>query len=126
MPSDSTAETLTDPVRDQIIAEFGESALQQPSLSTDGAGQGVVNNGMFWELSTLIHRLRTRREGLGRSIAEVAELAELDPGVIERLESRQDVNPHFDAVWRYALALGVLPTIVLEDVEPEPTAAGLR
>jgi DNA-binding XRE family transcriptional regulator len=88
-------------------------------LSPTGEGQEVVNNGMGWSLSGLIHGLKKRREELGLTIEEASRRSELNVATLSRLENGHIRNPTLDTIFRYALAMDLLITLSTEEVEPE-------
>ena len=102
-------------------AEFFEAPSRDDRSPTgDGDLDGPLCNGMVQEVMALLSELKRRREHLGLSLATLAKRSRLSVAAIEQLESRQNLNPRFDLVWRYALAMDALPTLVIEDVEPGP------
>ena len=104
---------------DQTIEEMVEEYKTKEDLSPDGSGNGLLIQGMIMELMPVMGQLKSRRASLGLSIAQIARRARLTPESIEGLEGGSNPNPHFDLVWRYALALDVYPRLTLEEVEPE-------
>ena len=107
---------------DADLEEFGGRVLTRDDLSPDGEADGFdpLCNGMGLELMFLLSELKRRRDRLGLSVATLAKRSRLSVAAIEQLENRQNLNPRFDLVWRYALAMDALPTLVIEDVEPGP------
>jgi DNA-binding XRE family transcriptional regulator len=96
-----------------------EANFPSIELSPTGEGQEVVNNGMGWALSGLIHGLKKRREELGLTIEEASRRSELNVATLSRLENGHIQNPTLDTIFRYALAMDLLITLSTEEVEPE-------
>jgi hypothetical protein len=96
-----------------------EANFLSTELSPTGEGQEVVNNGMGWALSGLIHGLKRRREELGLTIEVVSRRSELNVATLSRLENGHIRNPTLDTIFRYALAMDLLITLSTEEVEPE-------
>ena len=100
-------------------AEY-DRVLSRDDRSPDGERSGPITGGHAFELLGLLATLKARREAQGLSVATLAKRSRLSVAAIEQLENRQNLNPRFDLVWRYALAMDALPTLVIEDVEPGP------
>jgi transcriptional regulator with XRE-family HTH domain len=67
--------------------------------------------------------LRRERERKGLSLAEVVQKSGLDPEALGRLESGKDQNPTFEAIARYAAALGLQVDLGFRDRETPPAEA---
>ena len=104
---------------DPMIEERVERYMTKDDLSPDGAGNGLLNNGMRLELGSLVGLLKLRRVSMGLTIARVARRSRLTEDAIRELEDGSNRNPHCDLVWRYALAMDAYPTLTIEEVEPE-------
>lgn len=70
---------------------------------------------MYRELQMTVAALRSRRESLGLSLADVEAKSGLKRSALSRLENSEDSNPTLLTLHRYAAAVGVsLSTVVNE------------
>ena len=69
-------------------------------------------------LRDIVQVLRTERQRLGLSLAEVGERSGIGKSNLSRLENDPDPNPTMDTLLRYAEALGRAIDISLSDLEP--------
>lgn len=100
---------------------FGDAnPPSREDLSPNGVGQDVLTQGQTMALAALVIRLKARREARGLTLADVARRSRLTIQGISRLENHHARNPTLDSVFRYALALGALPTLDFEEVDPTP------
>lgn len=102
-----TERTPAEKARIQAIRDYFQR--EKPSLEdllAPGDWDGPVPQGAYLELRRLMHALRTERERLGMSLADLAAEAKLDEEALSRLETGRHINPTIDTLWRYGYAVG--------------------
>jgi DNA-binding XRE family transcriptional regulator len=62
---------------------------------------------LYWSLQSLIAQLKQARQAAGLSLADVAERTGLRPETLSRLETGRLVNPTYQTLAKYAVALGL-------------------
>jgi transcriptional regulator with XRE-family HTH domain len=68
------------------------------------------------EIAGSIGRVARRiREGIGLTLADVAQQAEISPGMLSRLETGR-VSPSIETIVALAQALGVRPALLLQEI----------
>ncbi len=88
-------------------------------LVASGEIDEPVPQGMMLELLNLTAMLKERRLARGLSQAEVSERSGLNRQAINRLENGWNTNPTLETLYRYALSVGALVTLGLEEADPE-------
>jgi transcriptional regulator with XRE-family HTH domain len=73
---------------------------------------------LYWSLQSLIAQLKQARQAAGLSLADVAERTGLRPETLSRLETGRLVNPTYQTLAKYAVALGL--TINMEAAPAKP------
>ena len=68
----------------------------------------------------IAYRLRTLREAAGLSQQEVAERADLSLSLIAKMEQGRKADPRASSILALAVALGVRPGQLIEDLQPPP------
>lgn len=90
----------------EIRERFQRERPSLEELVASGDCDPPVPQGAYRELRVLMQKLRTAREGLGLSLADVAEHTGIDKAALSRLETGKQINPTIDTLWRYAQAVG--------------------
>lgn len=68
----------------------------------------------------IAYRLRTLREAAGLSQQEVAERADLSLSLVTKMEQARKADPRASTILALAVALGVRPGQLIEDLTPPP------
>ncbi len=101
-----TERTPEEMARIRAIRErFQRDRPSLEELVASGECDGPVPQGAYLELRRLMRALRTERERLGLSLADVARRTGIDKAALSRLETGRQINPTIDTLWRYALAV---------------------
>ena len=91
----------------EIRERFQRERPSLEELVASGDCDPPVPQAAYRELRVLMQKLRTTREELGLSLADIAEHTGIDKAALSRLETGRHINPTIDTLWRYAHAVGV-------------------
>jgi transcriptional regulator with XRE-family HTH domain len=99
---------------------------ERPSLSDLLASRqynAPIPQGAHVALRRLMRALRAERERQGQSLANIAARSGLEKAALSRLETGRQINPTWNTLWRYALALDFGFTIEMTPISREPRTA---
>lgn len=101
--------------RERLKNARREAASKKGEILAEGRLRKQAREAMQRELQSTIAALRSRRELLGLSLADVEARSGLKRSALSRLENSEDPNPTLLTLHRYAAAVGVsLSTVVNE------------
>jgi len=81
---------------------------ERPSLKqlvASGEFNPPIPQGAYLELRALMQLLRRERLRQGLTLTEAARRSGIEKAALSRLETGQQINPTWNTLWRYALAL---------------------
>ena len=125
-PSRTFAEADRSPEdRAELLRERDQLSRDRPTLDdllATGDFDEPVSQGEYVALLQVMHRLKAVREGLGLSLADLAERSGIDKAALSRLETGRNPNPSLGTVNRVATALGKRVRLTIEDDDDRKTA----
>lgn len=98
---------LTDEETKRVADARREIEGERDAILREGRAQKQAWDAMRRELDETIARLRSERERLGLSLADVEQRCGLRRSVLSRLENDKSSNPTLLTLQRYAGALGM-------------------
>jgi len=110
---------------DAILAETEGRTQRNPAIEQTETGPSTsMTNEAFHVMLGVIRQLKHEREKQGKTAAELARKAGIDPAMLCRLETGRVPNPTFETLSKIAAALGLGVRISLE--RPSAPAAESR
>ena len=106
---------LTREERARVDKARAEAAAKRDEIVREGRIHKAAWDAARREVARTIADLKSHREQLGLSLADVQARSGLMPSAISRLENDPNANPTILTLQRYATALGLHVEIVLDD-----------
>jgi DNA-binding XRE family transcriptional regulator len=110
---------LTTREQKMLEAARAETLAQKELIVAQGLAYKAARLLVREQWLTTIGKLKTKRERLGLSLADVEALTGLKRSALSRLENDVDANPTLLTIQRYAMALGITLSTVLKNQSVE-------
>jgi transcriptional regulator with XRE-family HTH domain len=110
---------------DAILAQTEGRPRSKPAIEQTEAGSTTsMTNQAFHAMLGVIRQLKHEREKQGKTAAEVARKAGIDPAMLSRLETGRVPNPTFETLSKIANALGLGVHLSVGDQPDQQRIAG--